>query len=93
MFVVMAFVNPIHGKEDEMVRRMRSFRSVLQIQSGLVKTFVLKERDGKTLVGISMWTDEAAYKKAMASMQAPAQSTPPDRLRESPPTMREFSEI
>src|SRR3989441_2470943 len=32
----------------------------------------------------SMWTDEAAYKSATASMQAPAQSTPPDRLRESP---------
>ena len=62
MFVVMAFVNPIPGKEDEMVSRMRSFRSVLQTQSGLVRTLVLKERDGKTLVGVSMWTDEAAYK-------------------------------
>jgi len=93
MFVVMAFVNPLPGKEDEMVSRMRSFRSVLQTQSGLVKTFVLKEREGKTLVGVSMWTDEAAYKKAMASMQAPTPITPPDRLRESPPTMREFFEI
>ena len=93
MFVVMAFVNPSPGKEDEMANRMRSFRSVLQIQSGLVKTFVLKERDGKTLVGISIWTDEAAYKKAMAGMQASAQSTPPDWLRGSPPTMREFFEI
>jgi heme-degrading monooxygenase HmoA len=93
MFVVMAFVNPIPGKEDEMVNRMRSFRSVLQTQSGLVKTFILKERGEKTLVGISMWTDEAAYKKAMASMQAPAPITPPERLRESSPTMREFFEI
>jgi heme-degrading monooxygenase HmoA len=93
MFVVMAFVNPLPGKGDEMVNRMLSFRSVLQIQSGLVRTLVLKERDGKTLVGVSMWTDEAAYKKAMASMQAPAPITPPDRLRESPPTMREFFEI
>ena len=58
-----------------------------------VKTFVLKERDGKTIVGVSMWTDEAAYKSPMASMQAPAQNTPPDRLRKSPPTMREFFEI
>jgi len=89
----MAFVNPISAKEDEMVSRMRSFRSVLQTQSGLVKTFVLKERDGTTLVGVSMWTDEAAYKKAMASMQAPASITPPERLRENPPTMREFFEI
>ena len=89
----MAFVTPVPGKEDEMVNRMRAFRSVLQIQPGLVKTLVLKERDGKTLVGISMWTDEAAYKKAMASMQAPAPITPPDRLRESPPMMREFFEI
>jgi heme-degrading monooxygenase HmoA len=93
MFVVMAFVNLIPGKENEMVNRMRSFRSVLQTQSGLVKTFVLKERGEKTLVGISMWTDEAAYKKAMASMQAPPPITPPERLRESPPTMREFFEI
>jgi len=89
----MAFVNPIPGKEDEMVNRTRSFRNVLQTQSGSVKTFVLKERDGKTLVGVSMWTDEAAYKSAMASTQAPTQSTPPDRLRESQPTMREFFEI
>ncbi len=93
MFVVMAFVNPNPGKGGEMASRMRSFRNALQTQSGLVKTFVLQERDGKTLVGVSMWTDEAAYKSAMASMQAPAQSTPPDRLRESPPTMREFFEI
>ncbi len=93
MFVVMAFVNPIPGKEDEMVNRMRSFRNVLQTRSGSVKTFVLKERDGKTLVGVSTWTDEAAYKSAMESMQALAPSTPPDRLRESPPTMREFFEI
>ena len=93
MFVVMAFVNPITGKEDDMASRMRSFRNVLQTRSGSMKTFVLKERDGKTLVGVSMWTDEAAYKSAMASMQAPTQSTPPDRLRESPPTMREFFEI
>jgi len=89
----MAFVNPITGKEDDMASRMRSFRNVLQTRSGSMKTFVLKERDGKTLVGVSMWTDEAAYKSAMASMQAPTQSTPPDRLRESPPTMREFFEI
>jgi hypothetical protein len=54
MFVVMAFVNPLPGKEDEMVNRMRSFRSVLHIQSGLMRTLVLKERDGKTLVGVSM---------------------------------------
>jgi len=89
----MAFVNPIPGKEDDMASRMRSFRNVLQTRSGLVKSFVLRERDGKTLVGVSMWTDEAAYKSAMASMQAPGQSTPPDRLRESPPTKREFFEI
>jgi heme-degrading monooxygenase HmoA len=89
----MAFVNPIPGKEDEMANRMRSFRNVLQTRSGLVKTFVLKERDGKTLVGVSMWTDEAAYKAAMATMQAPAQSTTQERLKESPPTMREFFEI
>ena len=41
----MAFVNPIPGKEDEMVNRMRSFRNVLQTRSGLVKTFDLKERE------------------------------------------------
>ena len=93
MFVVMAFVNPNPGKEEEMANRMRSFRNVLQTKSGLVKTFVLMERDGKELVGISMWTDEAAYQGAMASMQTSAQSPPPDRLRESPPTMREFFEI
>jgi heme-degrading monooxygenase HmoA len=93
MFVVMAFVNPSLGKEEEMANRMRTFRNVLQTQSGLVKTFVLKERDGKSLVGVSMWTDEAAYKSAMANMQAPVQSASPDRLRESPPMLREFFEV
>jgi heme-degrading monooxygenase HmoA len=93
MFVVMAFVNPNPGKEEEMANRMRSFRNALQTKTGLVKTFVLMERDGKTLVGVSMWTDEAAYQGAMATMQGSAQSPPPDRLRESPPTMREFFEI
>ena len=93
MFVVMAFVNSNLGKEGEMANRMRNFRNILQTQSGMVKTFVLKERDGKTLVGVSMWTDEAAYKSAMTNIQAPTQSTPPDRLRESPPMMREFFEI
>ena len=89
----MAFVNPIPEKEDEMANRMRSFRNVLQTRSGLVKTLVLKERDGKTLVGVSMWTNEAAYKSAMANMEAPAQGPPPERLRESPPMIREFFEI
>lgn len=93
MFVVMAFVNPNPGKEEEMANRMRSFRNVLQTKSGLVKTFVLMERDGKELVGVSMWLDEAAYHEAMASMEASAPSPPPDRLRENPPTMREFFEI
>jgi heme-degrading monooxygenase HmoA len=93
MFVVMAFVNPNPGKEEEMANRMRSFRNVLQTRSGLVKTFVLMERDGKALVGVSMWTDEAAYQSAMASMQSSAQSPPPDRSTGSPPTMREFFEI
>ena len=92
MFVVMAFVNPNPGKEEEMANRMRSFRNVVQTKSGLVKTFVLMERDGKELVGVSMWTDEAAYHDAMANMQA-SESPPPDRSRGSPPTMREFFEI
>ena len=93
MFVVMAFVTPNPGNEGDFANRMRSFRNALQTQAGLVKTFVLKERDGKTLVGISMWRDEAAYHDAMAKMQAPTQSTSPDRLRENPPLMREFFEI
>jgi hypothetical protein len=67
----MAFINPSSGKEDEMANRMRSFRNVLQTKQGLVKTFVLTEREGKTLVGVSMWIDKAAYKNAMAGMQAP----------------------
>lgn len=93
MFVVMAFVNPNPGKEEEMANRMRSFRNLLQTKSGLVKTLVLMERNGNELVGVSMWSDEAAYQAAMASMQASAQSPPPDQLRENPPSMREFFEI
>ena len=93
MFVVMAFVDPNPGKEEEMANRMRPFRNILQTKSGLVKTFVLMERDRKELVGVSMWTDEAAYQGAMASMQSSPQSPPPDRLRENSPTMREFFEI
>ena len=93
MFVVMAFVDPNPGKEEEMANRMRSFRNILQTKSGLVKTFVMMERDAKALVGVSMWTDEAAYRGVMASMQGSAQSPPPDRVRENPPTMREFFEI
>ena len=93
MFVVMAFVSPNSGKEEEMANRMRSFRIILQTKQGLVKTLVLKDREGKDLVGVSMWTDEAAYQAAMTSMQTSAQSPPPDRLRESPPRMREFFEI
>ena len=89
----MAFVNPSPGNEEEMASRMRSFRNILQTRTGLVKTFVLKERDGKTLVGVSMWADESAYKSAMESLQAPAQPMSPDRLRENPPQMREFFEI
>ena len=86
MFVVMAFVNLIPEKEEEMANRMCSFRNVLQTKSGLVKTLVLMQRDGQELVGVSMWTDEAAYYHAMASMQSSTQSPPPDRLRASPPT-------
>ncbi len=93
MFVVMAFINPNPGKEEEMANRMRSFRNVLQTRSGLVKAVVLKERDGKSLVGVSMWTDEVAYKSAVDSIQTSGQPASPDELRESPPMMREFFEI
>lgn len=54
MFVVMAFVNLNPGKEEELVNRMRSFRNLLQTKSGLVKTFVLMERGGRELVGVSI---------------------------------------
>jgi quinol monooxygenase YgiN len=93
LFVVMAFVNPGTGKEKEMADRMRSFRELLRTKSGLVHTFLLSENGGSTLVGVSMWTDEAAYQNAMITLQAARPSTQPDVLRESPPTMREFSEL
>jgi hypothetical protein len=54
--VVMAFVNPRPGKKKEMADWMRSFRDLLGIKSGLVKTLVLAEKGGNTFVGVSMWT-------------------------------------
>jgi quinol monooxygenase YgiN len=76
MFVVMAFVEPRPEKEKEMADQMRSFRNMLQSQPGLVKTFVFAEQGGQTLVGVSMWTNEDAYQRAMAAMLAPSPSTP-----------------
>ena len=93
MFVVMAFVTPTPGKADELADRMRSFREVIQTKPGLVKTALLSEQGGTALVGLSMWTDETSYEKAMASIQGPSPQRSAESLREAPPILRRFTEI
>ena len=93
MFVNMAFVNPYQGKERELAENMLSFAKALRDQPGLIRTFVLSESDGKTLVGVSMWSDEAAFQHGMANAKPTPPKYPTETLRKDPPIVRQFKEV
>jgi len=89
----MAFVTPLLGKNNELAARMRAFRDILKTKHGFLNGALLSERGGTTLVGMSIWIDEASYEKAMASIQGPRSQGPAEELREAPPLLRRFTEI
>jgi heme-degrading monooxygenase HmoA len=95
LFVNVAFpVDPSPCKEKELLNDMHSFADSLRKHPGLQRIQVLKEKDGKTLVGISMWDDEASFNEAMKKIASqPANSGKAETLRPNPPVVRQFYEI
>ena len=94
MFVNVAFVDPSPGKENDLVNNMHAFADSLRDQPGILRIHVLKEKEGKTLVGISMWEDENAFNEAMKKIASqPANSGKVEALRPNPPVIRQFYEI
>ena len=96
MFVNVAFVEPSPGKEDDLVSVMHAFAVILKKQPGLQRAHLLKEKDGTTLVGISMWDDENSFNEAMKNIEAEQANNPPpsrEGLRPNPPVIRQFYEI
>ncbi len=89
----MAFVNPNPGKEKALVENMKSFASALRDQPGIIQTFVLSESEGTTLVGVSIWSDEAAFRRGMANAKPTPPKYPPETLRKDLPTIRQFREV
>ena len=93
MFVNMATVRPLPGKEGELADRMRAFAEAIKNQPGIIRVHVLSEKGVNALVGISMWTDEESFNNAMSTVTVPAHSTQQDYLRSDPPLVRQFIEI
>ena len=93
MFVNMGFATPRPGKEKELAETMRSFGKALEGMPGLLDAFVLAESDGKTLVGVSLWHDRASFEAAMKKVRPPAPSEPPEQMRATPPTIRQFESV
>jgi heme-degrading monooxygenase HmoA len=93
MFVNMATVRPLPGKEGELAERMRAFAEAIKNQPGIIGVHVLSEKGTNALVGMSMWTDEESFNNAMSTMSVPAHSPQADSLRSDPPMVRQFIEI
>jgi len=93
MFVNMASVRPLPGREKELADRMRSFAEVIKNQPGIIGVHVLSEKGTNALVGISMWTDEESFNSAMSAVSVSDRSPPADSLRSDPPLVRQFTEI
>jgi heme-degrading monooxygenase HmoA len=93
MFVNMAFASPRPGKGGVMAESMRNFARALEGMPGLLQTFVLSEEGGKTLVGVSMWQNRAAFEKAMEGVRPPAPPEPVELMRIAPPVVRQFETI
>jgi quinol monooxygenase YgiN len=93
MFVNMAFATPRPGKEKLMAETMKSFAQALGQLPGLVDTYLLADAEWKTLVGISIWKDKAAFEKAMDAVRPPPPPQPIEELRSAPPTIRQFETV
>ena len=93
MFVNMASVKPLPGREKELADRMRSFAETIKNQPGIIGVHVLSEKGTDVLVGISMWTDEESFDNAMSAVNVSDHSPPSDSLRSDPPLVRQFVEI
>jgi heme-degrading monooxygenase HmoA len=93
MLVNMGFVTPRPGKEEAMAETMRSFARALEEMPGLLATFVLAEKGGGTLVGVSMWSSRKAFEEAMEKVRTPPTPEPAEKMRVAPPTVRQFETI
>ena len=94
MFVNTAFVTPNPGKEEEILEIMHNFAKTLQGSQGLLRVHVLKEKDGKVLVGISMWESEGAFDLAMAAISStPSSASKTRAMQETPTVVRKLVEV
>jgi len=93
MFVNMATVKPISGKEKELSDGMRAFAEAIKNQPGIIRVHVLSEIGTNALVGISMWIDEESFNNAMSAVRVPAHAPAADSLRSDVPLVRQFVEI
>ena len=76
MFVNMAFANPLPGKEEDMKQVMWDFAETLRGSPGLLQVHVMQEKDGNSLLGISMWESEEAFNMGMARANTTPRSGP-----------------
>jgi heme-degrading monooxygenase HmoA len=90
----MGFANPLPGKEKELGDRMRTFAEFMRQQPGLIQTHVLTEKEGNTLLGISMWESVESFNQAMKNLELRRPTSgSAEVLRPNPPVVRQFFEI
>lgn len=90
MFLNMATVEPLPGKELELFERMHSFAEILKPLPGLVNVFVLREEGTGALVGLSIWKNKESFEHGMETVPNRPPSMP---LSKGPPKTRQFLEI
>jgi len=92
MFVNMATVKPLPGRERKLANRMHAFAEAMKKQPGIIGVHVLSEIGTNVLVGISMWSDEESFNNAMSAVSTPSHDPTADS-RSEPPLVRQFVEI
>jgi heme-degrading monooxygenase HmoA len=93
MFVNMGFVVPRAGKEKVMTETMRAFARALEEMPGLLAVFVLAEEEGRSLVGVSIWSSKKAFEEGMEKVRPPPPPEPVEQMRAAPTTTRQFETV
>jgi len=67
MFIQVGWGEPNPGREEDAHAGMMEFARSLVGKPGLVEIFSIRDPESGKRTGVSVWTDEASFRAAMAS--------------------------
>jgi hypothetical protein len=87
VFIFYSIHYPAPGREAELIESMHHYGELMNQQPGnlFVAPFPFKDPDKGTLMGISIWASEDAFKAALPAMQQHRRDTPSNDLETRPP--------